>query len=199
MRGAVGLFEFVLIALVVVAIIAFIYPWASKMMKEAFDAAEVSAMQNQFKDCNLKILETARTGTKNKCLFSISQGELTGTNLGIEYNLDTESPICEQHTLMIIDEESHIYQSCIVSGDYKNFKMVWRFPESVLVEGTGLQGTQMKGDSPVGTITFGDDVVFITLTLQVNFDYGEGGTGNTVELERKSIDSDKVELSVNIY
>lgn len=200
MRGAVGIMELILIVFVVVSLTAWAFPVISDIIKESLDIGEISAIEPQFKICSEKILETARTGTTNECVFSISKGEIRGTNESIEYSLESYANICDPHPEVIIDELGHIYQQCIESGGMKIYKLIWKFPLELQVEATGLAGHELQGGTPVGDIDFGGGTIqFRTLTVLVEFDYLEGQTGNTIELSRKSITEEKVIMGVRIY
>ncbi len=200
MRGAIGVIEFVLIIAIVISLTAFSYPWASKIIGEALDLGEISAVEPQFKQCSRKILETARTGTTNRCTFSISNGQLKGKIEGIEYSLMSTAPVCDPHPLIIIDEDSHIYQECEVSGENRVYKLLWMFPLELEAEGSGVEGDQLQGETPISNISFSDDPIkFLTLTLLAEFEYGPGESGNSVEITRKSLSSDKILMGVRIY
>jgi hypothetical protein len=175
-------------------------PWLTEIIEESLDVGELSSIENQFKLCSEKILETARTGTTNKCLFSISRGKILAKVEGLEYTLLSTSKICTPHSLEIIDEQSHIYQECIDAGLTRIYKMLWMFPSEITIEAEGLQGSEIKGDTPVGNIDFGaGPIEFRTITLLVEFDYNVNQTGTAVELTRKSMSAEKVVIGVKIY
>lgn len=200
MRGSFNTVEFLLITAVVIALTAFALPWITGTINESLDVGEVSSIRGQFKSCSNKILETARTGTTNKCLFSISRGKIIAKLEGLEYSLLSTTGICTPHLLKIIDEESHIYQECIDAGMTRIYKMIWMFPTQLKVEAEGLTGTKVEGGTPVGSIDFGSGPIeFRTLTLLVEFDYGTNQTGTNVELTRKSMSVDKITIGVKIY
>jgi hypothetical protein len=199
MRGAVSIIEFMLIAAVVVSLTGWSFPWISRIINEALDAGEVSAIIPQFKGCSEKILETARTGTTNNCIFSISRGEIKGRKEGIEYSIVSSAPVCEPHALTLIEKERHMYQSCESSGDSRIYKLIWMFPLELEIEGENIEGDHMEGETPIADIIFPSTINFITITLFVEFEYGEGEAGNTVELSRKSLSSDKIVMGVRVY
>jgi hypothetical protein len=200
MRGSFNTVEFLLITAVVIALTAFALPWITGTINESLDIGELASIQNQFKSCSNKILETARTGTTNKCVFSISRGTIDAKTEGLEYLLLSSAPICTPHPLEIIDEQSHIYQHCIDAGLTRVYKMIWMFPSQIKVEAETLSGTHIKGGTPVGNIDFGSGPIeFRTLTLMVEFDYAQNMTGTNIELTRKSMSVDKVVIGVKIY
>ncbi len=200
MHGSVNTVEFILMVVVVIVIIAFSLPWIGGTIDQSLDAGELASIKNQFKVCSNKILETARTGTTNKCIFSISRGKIEGRTEGLQYSLVSKAPICTPHLLTIIDEQSHIYQECAQTGETKVYKMLWMFPSQLKVEAENLLGSQIKGDTPIGSIDFGTGtIVFRTLTLLVEFDYSQDQIGTNVELTRISMSTDKVYIGVKIY
>jgi len=199
MRGAVSIIEFMLIAAVVVSLTGWSFPWISRIINEALDAGEVSAIIPQFKGCSEKILETARTGTTNNCIFSISRGEIKGRKEGIEYSIVSPAPVCEPHPLALIDEERHIYQKCEVIGDSRVYRLIWMFPLEIEVEGEDVAGTQLIGETSLGDIIFPPEINFITITIFVEFDYVEGASGSSVQVSRKSLTDEKIEMGVKVY
>lgn len=200
MRGSFNTLEFLLITAVVIALTAFALPWIAGILNESFDVGEVSSIRGQFKSCSNKILETARTGTTNTCFFSISRGKVLAKIEGLEYTLLSTSKICTPHSLEIIDEQSHIYQECVDAGLTRIYKMLWMFPSEIKIEAEGLQGSEIRGDTPVGNIDFGaGPIEFKTITLLVEFDYNVNQTGSTVELTRKSMSTEKIVIGVKIY
>lgn len=200
MRGTIGIIELLLITVVIISLAAIFLPWLGDTINQSLETGEVSAIYSQFKSCSEKILETARTGTTNKCIFSISKGKIIGKTEGIEYSLVSNAPICDEHNQTLIDEQSHIYQSCNISGMSRVFTMLWMFPSEIKIEAEGLQGSEIKGDTPVGIIDFGaGPIEFKTITLLVEFEYNEKESGGTVELGRKSISTEKVIITLKIY
>lgn len=199
MQGVANVMELVLLAAITVSLATWSMPWANKIIGESFELGEVSTVETQFKACSEKILETARIGTINKCIFSISKGEINGKKEGIEYSIVTHAPICDPHPLMLVDEYSHIYQECIKQGESRIYKMLWMFPLQLEMEGIGVKGNQLEGETPVGNVIFSDPINFLTLTLFVEFEYNEGESGNTVQLSRRSLSEDKIEMTVKIY
>lgn len=162
------------------------------------DLYELNSIKPQFEDCNKKIIETARTGSTNKCIFNIKRGEISGRIEGIYYSLLSTASICDESPLVELDPRNHIYQECIVSGGYRLFGMLWKFPSTINVTGNGVQGTQMIGETEVAPISFGPNIIFDTLSLYVNFDYQANQTGNVIELSRFIVNQNNVTLRVKI-
>ena len=119
----------VLILLISVSLISLSLPWVVDYIGESMDLIEVSNIEAQFEACSERILETARTGTGNKCFFNINRGELTGKPEGLSYNIVSTALICDSHALTEINERKHIWQKCSVSGKYRTYEMLWMFPK----------------------------------------------------------------------
>jgi hypothetical protein len=189
----------VMILLVTVSLVSLALPWAVGAIGESFDIVEVGNIKSQFDACSERILETARTGTTNTCFFNINRGELIGKAEGLSYNIVSSAPICDAHSLTKIDERRHIWQKCSVSGKYRNYEMIWMFPKELEVNGTGVRGNKVAGESDAGNIGFPSEIIFRTLSVYVAFEYSPNVSGNVVEMSRSSINDDNVTLSVRIY
>jgi len=165
----------VLIVFIVVALTSLSLPWAMKTIGESMDLTEVNSIKSQFDTCSERILETARTGTTNKCFFNIDKGVLTGKKEGISYKIISSANICDSHGLTEIDARRHIWQSCNVSGENRIFEMLWMFPKELNVSGEKVEGSKMKGESSVGSIGFSEKIEFLThssIVQRVNAAFG---------------------------
>jgi hypothetical protein len=191
-----NILQVVLIVVIVVALTSLSLPWAIETIGESMDLTEVNSIKSQFDTCSERILETARTGTTNKCFFNIDRGELTGKTEGLNYKIISSAPICDAHDLTKIDERRYIWQRCDVSGENRIFQMLWMFPKELNVTGTGVQGSKMRGESSLGDVRFDDPVEFKTLSLNVNFQYQPGESGKVIELSRVGITETNVTLKV---
>jgi hypothetical protein len=191
-----NILQVVLIVGIVVALTSLSFPWAMETVGESMDLTEVNSIKSQFDTCSERILETARTGTTNKCFFNIDRGELTGKTEGLNYKIISSTDICDPHGLTKIDERRYIWQRCDVSGENRIFQMLWMFPKELNVTGTGVQGSKMRGESSLGDVRFDDPVEFKTLSLNVNFQYQPGESGKVIELSRVGITETNVTLKV---
>ena len=190
----------VMILLITVSLVSLTLPWAIETIGESMDMVEVGNIKTQFDACSDRILETARTGTTNKCFFNINRGEIIGRIEGISYNIVSAAMLCDPHPFTEIDERKHIFQECSTTGKYRNFVMTWTFPVELEVSGSGLSGTKSMGDSPAGSISFGSgDILFRTVSVYIAFEYTPGESGNIVELSRTAVTGDNVTLSVRMY
>jgi hypothetical protein len=198
MYGVVSIVQLVLLFIIAISMIALMFPWAVKTVGESMDISEIDSIKAQFNDCGEKILETARTGTTNKCIFNIKRGTIKAGEEGVEYNLLSTAPICDQHNLVEIDERTHVWQACNVSGENRVYLLLWYFPLQLQVNGTNVQGEQMRGQSNIGNINFDNPINFRTLTLYASFEYIPGEAGNIVEISRVNITETNVTLKVKI-
>ncbi|MFH0928728.1 MAG: hypothetical protein V1818_00015 [Candidatus Aenigmatarchaeota archaeon] len=185
-----------LIVLVSVAAVALAFPWALKTIDETMDMVEMSFIKSQFDTCSDRILETARTGTNNKCFFNINRGTLTGKTEGLSYTITSSAGICDAHVMTEIDARRHIWQRCNVSNDLTTYEMMWTFPSELTVNGTGISGVKMQGDNLLGGIDFLNTINFRTLTVYVVFDHNPGESGTIVDMARTAITDKNVTLRV---
>jgi hypothetical protein len=199
MKAAFTVIQSVLLLLIATSLISVTLPWALRIINISMDVTEIRSIKSQFDTCSDRILETARTGSTNKCIFNIRNGQITGRVEGIYYSLLSNGPICDQSPLVEIDSKTHVWQECNVSGNQRVFGMLWMFPKELNVTGTGISGSKMQGQSTAGSINFGSLVTFRTLTLNVEFQYQPGESGNIVEMSRINITDKNVTMRVRIY
>ena len=198
MKAAFTIIQAMVIMLLIVSLAAIALPWTIETVGQSMDLTEFKAIKSQLDDCNERIIETARTGSTNKCIFNIKRGEITGRQEGIYYKLLSNAPICDASLLVEIDPRNHIWQECNVSGKQRVYGLLWKFPSSLNITGTAIEGNQLAGQTTISEINFTNPVNFITLTLYVNFQYQVGQTGNVVELSRVDITQTNITLRVKI-
>lgn len=196
-----NIIESILIVVVSVSLVGLLFPTVMRIVGEAMDSVEVGMIKSQFDSCSERILETARTGSTNKCFFNINRGDLTGMSDGISYKIVTTASICDKHFMTLIDEKRHIWQSCDVIGNERVFEMKWMFPQELEITGSQVQGSKMSGESPSGSITIGEDgeIDFRTLSVYVAFEYTPGESGNVVEMGRLAVTDEDVTLRIRLY
>ena len=124
----------IMILLVTVSLVALAFPWVSGSLDESIDIYEVGNIKTQFEACSDRILETARTGTVNRCIFNIERGTLVSSENSLTYRIASNAKICDPHPLIEIDERKHIWQNCSFSNGLNNFEMHWMFPSYVFFD-----------------------------------------------------------------
>ena len=198
MKAAFTILQAMLIMVLALSLVSMALPWTIETVGQSMDLAEFKTIKSQFDECNERIIETARTGSTNKCMFNIKRGELSGRTEGIYYKLLSSAPLCDASTLVEIDPRNHIWQECNVSGKQRIYGLLWKFPSSLNVSGQGIQGNQMAGQTTTANISFLNPINFNTLTLYVNFQYQPGQVGNVVELSRVDVTQTNITLKVKI-
>jgi hypothetical protein len=197
MHGATSVLQMVLFTAIASAILFVTIPWAMDTIGISMDTSELNSIKAQFDTCNDRILETARTGATNKCVFSVTRGQIYGRTEGVYYSLTSEGPICDRSFLREIDARTHVWQECNVTGDTRVYGMLWMFPKNVNVTVTGLSGSVYNGTA-TDDIDFEEGVTFRTLTLSVAFQYKSDIAGKTVRISRVNITNTNVTLRLDI-
>ncbi|MFH1229078.1 MAG: hypothetical protein V1678_01475 [Candidatus Aenigmatarchaeota archaeon] len=198
MKAAISVLQAIMIFVIAVSMIAMVFPWAMETINVSFDMTEIKNIKSQFDVCSDRILDTARTGSKNRCIFNINSGRITGMTDGIYYTLLSNGPVCDSSPLVEIDARTHVWQSCNASGKQRTFVMKWMFPKEINITGTGVAGNKVAGSGSAGPVTFPAEIIFKTLSLGVEFQYYPGQSGKAVEMSRVNITSKNVTLSVDI-
>lgn len=198
MKATFTLLQSILIFVLMIVLTAVTMPWATEKIGESMEITELNSIKPQFDECNERIIETARTGSTNTCIFNIKKGEITGRQEGIYYKLLSNAPICDESSLVEIDPRTHIWQECTVSGNQRIYGLLWKFPSTLNVSGEGVEGNQMAGQTSISEINFLNPVVFDTLTLYVNFQYQLDQIGNVVEFSRVGITQTNITLKLKI-
>lgn len=196
MKGAVSILQAILIFAIAVSLTAVAVPWAYAAIQKSFDISEIGTIRDQLALCNDKLVETARTGTSNKCVFSASRGKISADWDGIYYDLVSTAPICDKHEWGEVDLERHLESKCDVSLETMHYYLRWRWPSEVKMEGSGFTGELRKKDTLESEISFDPQVQFETLTVVVEFEVQEGQAGNELEISRTSLLADKAILRV---
>ena len=203
MKGVAVTFMFIMI--ITVSLISILVGWTVMNTFSFFEANEINSVKKELANCNDKIIETARTGLTNKCIFPIDRGELRVSKDGLNYTIISSAAICDEHPLVLIDEEKHIWQQCYVSGKNRILQLFWMYPSEIEIEGQNLSGNVTTGNSNVGNINFNNPTSFRTLTLFIQFEIqGQEGvevvskTGKTIVISRVGLTAEEVTLSINV-
>ena len=198
MKGAVTVFQAILIFALAVSMAAIATPWAYATLQKSLDTSEMSTVRSQLGLCNDKLVDTARTGTSNKCIFSANRGKITAQTDGIYYTLTSKAQMCDDHDWGEVDKDRHLESMCDSSLDVRTYTMRWRWPANVTMEGKAFSGAILKKDQVESNIAFDSDLTFRTVSVVVEFEYTPGQSGKTVEISRNSLSRDKAVLGVNI-
>lgn len=205
MRGAINVMEAVLILVVTVSIMFLAMPWVMSTIDRSSIISEASTMKDQLANCNDKLVETARTGSGNKCVFSPRFGTLKTEKEGIYYVLDSEfDDICDITSDWVeINPDKHVWMKCEKIGS-RRLSYRWFWPiKSLAVEGLGLQGGIYERGSLTKQIKFIPDsqgfYPFTTLTTQVEFTTSVAiESGNILEISRVGVGQGKAILKATV-
>jgi len=158
-----------LIVIVIVLITAVVVAWTVMNTRGFFEMNEINAVKHEFEGCNDKIIETARTALSNKCIFSANRGKITGTTDEIIYQIISRVKVCDESPWVLINPEKNIWQKCDFSGRENIFSLKWN-------------STQIKFQfEQLGSVEI------------------RGQTGSIVEMSRKSMDENQINLLLKIY
>ncbi|MDD5416733.1 MAG: hypothetical protein PHU12_02030 [Candidatus Aenigmarchaeota archaeon] len=198
MKGAVTILEAILIFAIAVSVTAVAVPWAYNALQRNLDISEMGTIRSQMELCNDKLIDTTRSGSSNKCIFSANRGKITAESDGIYYSLTSSGDICDAHSWAEVDTERHLESSCDASYALTKYNMRWRWPSSVTMEGKDFEGEILKREQTISSIEFDGDLNFRTITVVVAFEYTPGQAGKTVEFSRVALTKDNATLNVNI-
>jgi len=189
MKAISILIQSVLIATIGISIAMIVLPWTYTSVSSSMDISEIQSVKADMLKCSDKILETARTGSTNKCFISVSKGELEVKKDGIYYTMTSNDKICDKHEWTLIEENKQLWQKCIAGSTYQ---LRWFYPKNdvILLEGeieiTSVSGTKNYNLYPKGL-------------LFINFDSPKKLTGKNIEITRDSISNNTTVLKINIY
>ncbi len=175
-----------------VSLLAVSIPWVYEQMQISLDKSEIVTIKNEFMKCSEKILETIRTGSSNRCVFSVSRGDLYVKEDGIYYKLASKGRICDEHEFALIDFSSKVWQKCKKSNGLWVYELKWFYPknDTVIVDGTVVV------ELPSGAKSF---ELVNKGAVNVGFESSKGIKGKTIELTRKVVEEDRAILRVKIY
>lgn len=191
MKAVSIILQAVLILAVVASVATASVPFAQKTIITSIESAEISNVRADFLKCSDKILDTARTGSGNKCILSAAEGKLFVKTDGLYYSLASSGEICSPQEWAIIDLNKQIWQKCSPSGDKKIYELKWFYPKNdvILLEGV------VKLTSVSGTRNFD---LYQKGALFVEFDSPKDLSGKTIELTRFAASENTTVLSINI-
>src|SRR3972149_2055849 len=123
MLGVVSVLQAVLIFGIAASLVFLATPIILSSVQESMDVSESSSVKQQLEFCNNKILETARTGTQNTCVFSTQstlKGKVYLKQDGIYYELLSDAKVCDQTDWVNINPDKYIWLKCDLQ-DSKRF------------------------------------------------------------------------------
>lgn len=191
MKAVSVILQAVLILAVIISVATASLPFAQKTIGTSIQSAEISNVRADLMKCSDKILDTARTGSGNKCILSATEGKLFVKIDGLYYSLTGNSEICAPQDWALIDLNKQVWQKCSSSGDKKIYELRWFYPKNdvILLEGT------VSLTSVSGTRNFD---LYQKGVLFVQFDSPKDLSGKTIELTRYAASENTTVLSINI-
>lgn len=165
-------------------------PWIYNSINFSIDAAEIKSVKSDMVKCSDKILETARTGSANKCVLSVNRGKLQVKTEGIYYSLLSGGEICSTHDWGLVERQ--VWQKCSQEGSQYNYQLKWFYPKNDVIILEGL--ISLKSVSTAKNFT-----LYNKGLLLVEFFSPEALTGKNIELTRYLTSENTTVLSVNIY
>ena len=136
--------EAVLIFLIGITLVSLALPFALNSIQQTSDIFEVDKVRTEFEICSDKLLDAARTGVGNSCLFSINKGLITvGSNDWIRYTIQSPYDICDKSDFVNINPEKYIWQGCNVTNSLRTFQLGW-FSSSIRFEVQGFGGKTLE-------------------------------------------------------
>jgi hypothetical protein len=167
MNGGAATLMMIMTIVLLITTIALV--WTVANTSGFFEVSELNSVKSEFESCNDKIMETARTGSSNKCIFSISKGELIGKSDSINYKLVSSSKICDESSWILLNPEKNIWQECHISGNEIIFGLKWN-SSYVDFEFEKIGNVEVRG-----------------------------GSGHIIEISRIGVSESGATLKLNIY
>jgi len=157
-----------LIVIITVALTSIVVVWTLTNANSFFETNEISSVKAEFRECNNKIIETARTGLSNTCIFPASIGLITGTIDDISYQIITSEQVCDQTPWVLIDPDKNLWQKCDVSSNSDTFSLKLNY-SSIKFQFMSMGNVQVKGQSghAVEVSRAGMNDTLTNLTLRV--------------------------------
>ncbi len=192
MKGITAI-GYIMIAAIGIIVLAAAFPFAYKQIQMNLDRGEINMVKSDFMKCSEKILETARTGNSNRCIFSVSRGDLYIEPDGIYYKISSSGQICEEHEFALIDFRKKIWQKCKRMGDKWVYELRWLYPknDTVIIDGQ-VSITLPDGSEIVSPL-------YNRVSVNVAFETEKELKGKNLEISRKYISGDQAILNVRVY
>lgn len=200
MKGVSVVIQAVLIFGIIAVTAAAAFPWANNYIQRSMDLLEINKVKDEFSLCNDKLVETARTGTANKCYFTANRGNINAQEDGLYYRIISNANICDEHWWTNINPKAHLWQKCDRDISKKILEYKWYYPKDINITGQEFYGNIIVDEDapPELQIYFDSEITFMTLSVIIEFDFTEGQSGNLLEIGRVSIDETKTVLNVKL-
>ncbi len=191
MKAAINALVYVLIFAIAFIGIFMALPWAMKQMSSSVEHGEISVVKKDFLECAKRVIEAARTGSTEKCVFAANKGDLFVRTEGIYYRLTSTSKICDPHPWRVLERTNTVWSRCLLKGGVYVFELRWFYPknDTVVLEGS------VSIETPSGKRNY---TLIGKGSLNVIFESPEGIKGKTIEIRRKLLTKDHAILSVKI-
>ncbi len=191
MKASVNALVYLLIFAIAFIAVFMALPWAMKQMSSSVEHSEITIVKKDFLECAKRVIETARTGSTQKCVFAVNKGDLFVRVDGIYYRLVSTSKLCDPHPWRVLERTNTVWSRCLLNGDVYVFELRWFYPknDTVVLEGS------VSVETPSGERNY---TLIGKGSLNVIFESPEGIKGKTIEIRRKILTKDHAILSVKI-
>jgi len=191
MKASINALVYMLIFAIAFIAVLTALPWAMKQMSSSVEHSEISIVKKNFIECAKRVIETARTGSTQKCVFAVNKGNLFVKREGIYYKLASTSKLCDPHPWRVLEHTNTVWSRCLVNGSVYVFELRWFYPknDTVVLEGDVSVQTP-SGEKSYPLQTKG--------VLNVIFESPEGLKGKTIEIRRKLLTKDHAILTIKI-
>lgn len=198
MKAQATILQAVLIFSIATGLVIAIVPWAYQTIGNSMDSAEINNIKAELLKCSDKILETARTGSGNKCILSVERGELEVKRDGIYYTILSNGEVCSEHDWIIIEKGKQLWQMCKIDGKYL-YGLKWQYPQNDIILLEGDITVESISCKNLNTCEENKFSLYNKGVLLVEFYSPEKLTGKNIELTRYSVEANTTVLNVNIY
>jgi hypothetical protein len=158
MKAVVTVLQSVLTFAIAASLVILALPGIISSINETMDTSEASSAMQQMELCNIKILETARTGSQNTCTFSsqgLGRGEVYLKNDGIYFQLLSDAKVCDETDWTEIDPERHIWLRCDLEESKSLYQLRWSFDEVAFILGGKNSGNILE----INRVSIGEDKI----------------------------------------
>ena len=195
MKG-IGSVEAVLILVILTGVTAAAIPYVTSNIQQTTELSEIQSIRGQFELCGEKLVETARTGSSNRCSFTSSKGYVSALEEGIYFTIESEVNICSQSEWVEVDPVKHIQTKCEASANHRKYQILWTWPKDVKILGDLSGAVYDKDDSKESDIVFSNPVNFRVLSLFVEFKSDVEQVGKFIDIKREELTADRVVLRI---